>query len=78
MVAGMVGGMLVSGMLVKRLGRHLLHIGILFIAVGTTTLALMLTGVHNASTWDLVPGLLLPARESAPCSVSSSSSSSPR
>ncbi|MGD0928737.1 MAG: MFS transporter [Streptosporangiaceae bacterium] len=47
MVAGMIGGMLVSGMLVKRLGRHLLHIGILFIAV------------HSASTWDLVPGLLL-------------------
>ena len=59
MVAGMIGGMLVSGMLVKRLGRHLLHIGILLIAAGTTTLALMLTGMHNASTWDLVPGLLL-------------------
>jgi hypothetical protein len=50
MVAGMIVGMLVSGMLVKRLGRHLLHIGILFIAVGTTTLALMLTGMHSAST----------------------------
>jgi MFS family permease len=59
MVAGMIGGMLVSGMLVKRLGRHLLHIGILLIAAGTTTLALMLTGMHDASTWDLVPGLLL-------------------
>lgn len=60
MVAGMIVGMLVSGMLVKRLGRQLLHIGILFIAAGTTALALMLTGVHGgASTWDLVPGLLL-------------------
>jgi MFS family permease len=59
MVAGMIGGMLVSGMLIKRLGRHLLHIGILFIAAGTTTLALMLTSVHSASTWHLVPGLLL-------------------
>jgi MFS family permease len=59
MVVGMIGGMLVSGALVKRLGRHLLHIGILFIAAGTTALALMLTGVHSASTWDLVPGLLL-------------------
>ena len=59
MVAGMIGGMLVSGILVKRLGRHLLHIGILFIAAGATTLALMLTGMHSASTWDLVPGLLL-------------------
>src|SRR5580692_3619289 len=51
--------MVVSGMLVKRLGRHLLHIGIVFIAAGTTTLALMLTGMQSASTWDLVPGLLL-------------------
>ena len=59
MVAGMIVGMVVSGMLVKQLGRHLLHIGILFIAAGTTALALMLTGVHSASTWDLVPGLLL-------------------
>ena len=55
----MVAGMIVSGMLVKRLGRHLLHIGILSIAAGTTTVALTLTGVHSASTWDLVPGLLL-------------------
>ena len=37
----------------------MLHIGILFIAAGTTALALMLTGVQSASTWDLVPGLLL-------------------
>jgi MFS family permease len=49
----------VSGMLVKRLGRHLLHIGILLMAAGATTLALMLSGVSSASTWDLVPGLLL-------------------
>ena len=27
--------------------------------VAATALALMLTGVHSASTWDLVPGLLL-------------------
>jgi hypothetical protein len=59
MVAGMIVGMLVSGMLIKRLGRQLLHIGIVFIAAGTTALALMLTGVHSASTWNLVPGLLL-------------------
>jgi MFS family permease len=59
MVVGMIAGMLVSGMLVERLGRHLLHIGIAFIAAGTTALALMLTGVQSASTWDLVPGLLL-------------------
>jgi EmrB/QacA subfamily drug resistance transporter len=59
MVIGMIAGMVVSGSLVDRLGRHLLHIGILFIGAGTATLALMLTGVRAASTSDLVPGLLL-------------------
>ncbi|MCW2524742.1 MAG: Drug resistance transporter, EmrB/QacA subfamily [Frankiales bacterium] len=59
MVLGMILGMVVSGLLVKQLGRHLLHIGILLIAAGTATLALMLTGVQTAATWDLVPGLLL-------------------
>ncbi len=59
MVVGMIAGMVISGMLVARLGRHLLHIGIALIAAGTATLALMLTGVQSASTWDLVPGLLL-------------------
>jgi len=59
MVIGLILGMVVSGMLVERLGRHLLHIGIMLIAAGTTVLALMLTGVQSASTWDLVPGLLL-------------------
>ena len=59
MVIGLIVGMVVSGALVKRLGRHLLHIGILLIAAGTTTLALMLTGAESASTWDLSPGLLL-------------------
>ncbi len=59
MVIGMIAGMVVSGKLVERLGRHLLHIGILLIAAGTAVLALTLTGVQSASTWDLVPGLLL-------------------
>src|SRR5580700_974493 len=59
MVIGLIAGMVVSGMLVEKLGRHLLHVGIVFIAAGTTALALMLTGVQTASTWDLVPGLLL-------------------
>ncbi len=59
MVIGLIGGMVGSGLLVKRLGRHLLHIGILLIAAGTITLALMLTGAQSASTWDLVLGLLL-------------------
>ena len=29
------------------------------IAAGAVTLALMLTGAHSASTWDLLPGLAL-------------------
>jgi EmrB/QacA subfamily drug resistance transporter len=57
MVVGMIVGMGASLALVARLGRHLLHVGIAFVAVGTVGLALMV-GDH-ASTWDLVPGLLL-------------------
>ena len=41
MILGMVGSMVA---LVKRLGRHLLHIGILLIAAGAVALALVLTG----------------------------------
>ncbi|MEV4314892.1 MFS transporter [Actinocrispum sp. NPDC049592] len=59
MVVGMVLGMVGSMVLVKRLGRHLLHIGILLIAAGAVALALVLTGARTASTWDLVPGLVL-------------------
>jgi hypothetical protein len=59
MVVGMIGGMLGSFALVSRLGRHLLHIGVLLIAVGAAALALRLTGAHTASAWDLVPGLVL-------------------
>jgi EmrB/QacA subfamily drug resistance transporter len=59
MVVGLIAGMVGSGALVGRLGRHLLHIGIALIAAGAIVLALMLTGVDNASTWDLAPGLLL-------------------
>jgi EmrB/QacA subfamily drug resistance transporter len=58
MVVGLIVGMLISGALVKRLGRHLLHIGIVLIAIGVTVMALELTGKISASTWDLVPGLL--------------------
>jgi EmrB/QacA subfamily drug resistance transporter len=57
MVVGMILGMFGSNAAVSRLGRHLLQIGILLIAVGTAGLALTLTGVRSASTWDLVPGL---------------------
>jgi EmrB/QacA subfamily drug resistance transporter len=59
MILGMVIGMVVSGTLVKRLGRHLLHIGIALISLGTAAVAVVLTGMHSASSWDLVPGLVL-------------------
>jgi EmrB/QacA subfamily drug resistance transporter len=57
MVVGMILGMIGSNAAVSRLGRHLLHIGILLIAAGTAGLALTLIGARTASTWDLVPGL---------------------
>jgi MFS family permease len=59
MVVGMILGMVGSLAAVTRLGRHLLHIGILLIAAGAAALALSLSGAHAASTWDLVPGLFL-------------------
>jgi EmrB/QacA subfamily drug resistance transporter len=57
MVIGMIIGMTASFALVNRLGRHLLHIGIVLLAAGSAGVALTLTGAHSASTWDLVPGL---------------------
>ena len=59
MVVGMILGMVGSLALVRRLGRHLLHLGILLIAAGAAALALSVTGAQAASTWDLVPGLFL-------------------
>ena len=59
MVLGLIIGMLASSALVNRLGRYLLQIGILLVSAGAAALALTLTGAHSASTWDLVPGLLL-------------------
>lgn len=59
MVVGMILGMFGSNAAVKRLGRHLLHIGIALIALGAAVLAAMLTGARTASSWDLVPGLFL-------------------
>ena len=59
MVVGMILGMLGSMAAVKRLGRHLLHIGLLLIAAGAVDLALVLAGGHAATSWDLLPGLLL-------------------
>ena len=59
MVMGMILGMFGSNAAVKRLGRHLLHIGMALIAAGAAVLAVMLTGARTASSWDLVPGLFL-------------------
>ena len=59
MIVGMIAGMVVSFALVARLGRHLLHIGIAIVAVGTVVLALTVTGARIASTLDLAPGLFL-------------------
>jgi EmrB/QacA subfamily drug resistance transporter len=59
MVVGMVLGMVGSSAVVKRVGRHLLHIGIVLIAAGTIGLLLVLTGARSVSSWDLVPGLFL-------------------
>ncbi len=59
MVVGMIVGMGVGFALVGRLGRHLLHIGILIVAAGTVVLALTVTGARSASTLDLAPGLFL-------------------
>jgi EmrB/QacA subfamily drug resistance transporter len=58
MIVGMIVGMVGSQRLAERLGRRLLHIGVVLIAAGTAGLAVTLTAEHQASTWDLVPGLL--------------------
>jgi predicted MFS family arabinose efflux permease len=59
LTAGMVVSMVVSFALVGRLGRHLLHLGIALSGAGAVALALTVSGATAASTWALVPGLLL-------------------
>jgi EmrB/QacA subfamily drug resistance transporter len=59
MVVGLICGMGTANALVKRLGRHLLHLGIAVVAAGTVVLAMTVTGMHTASTLDLAPGLFL-------------------
>ena len=59
MVIGMITGMGAGTALVKRLGRHLLLIGVAVVGAGTVVLALTVTGAQTASTWDLAPGLFL-------------------
>jgi EmrB/QacA subfamily drug resistance transporter len=59
MVVGMLVGMGASFALVNRLGRRLLQLGIVLIALGTAGLAVILTGSESASTWDLIPSLVV-------------------
>jgi EmrB/QacA subfamily drug resistance transporter len=59
MVLGMIVGMVGSTAAAKALGRRLLHIGVALITAGTVAIALIVSGAHSASTWDLVPGLAL-------------------
>jgi EmrB/QacA subfamily drug resistance transporter len=59
MTAGMVVSMVISFALVAKLGRHLLHLGIALSAAGAVVLALTVSGATAASTWALVPALLL-------------------
>ncbi len=59
MVVGMIAGMGAGMALVGRLGRHLLHLGVVVVAAGTVVLALTVTGAHVVSTLDLAPGLFL-------------------
>ena len=58
MVIGMILGMVASLALVKRMGRHVLHIGILIIIVGAVAMALALTNARSATSWDLVTSLI--------------------
>jgi EmrB/QacA subfamily drug resistance transporter len=59
MVVGMILGMGLSFALVGKLGRHLIHGGIVLVAAGTAGLALTVAGVFSASTWDLAPSLFV-------------------
>jgi EmrB/QacA subfamily drug resistance transporter len=59
MVVGMIIGMGAGTALVKRLGRHLLHLGTAILAAGAVVLALSVSGTDHASLWDLAPGLFV-------------------
>jgi len=59
MTAGMVVSMVISFALVAKLGRHLLHVGIALSGAGAAALALTVTGASGASTWAMLPALLL-------------------
>jgi EmrB/QacA subfamily drug resistance transporter len=59
MVVGMIAGMGVGFALVRRLGRHLLHLGVAVVVAGAVDLALTVAGARTASTWDLAPSLFM-------------------
>jgi EmrB/QacA subfamily drug resistance transporter len=59
MTVGMVIAMVLSFMLVGKLGRHMIHIGIALVAAGTITMALTVSGAHSVSSWELAPGLFV-------------------
>jgi EmrB/QacA subfamily drug resistance transporter len=59
MLVGMFAGMGAGFSLVGRLGRRLLHLGVVIVGAGTVVLALTVTGSRTASTLDLAPGLFL-------------------
>jgi EmrB/QacA subfamily drug resistance transporter len=57
MVVGMIVGMGVGTALVKRLGRHLLHLGTALLGASAVALALTVSGLTHASVWELAPAL---------------------
>src|ERR1700734_3576431 len=59
MVIGMIAGMGAGFALATRLGRHLIHLGVVIVVAGTVVLALAVTGAGTVSTLDLAPGLFL-------------------
>jgi EmrB/QacA subfamily drug resistance transporter len=59
MTVGMVIAMILSFVLVGKLGRHMLHIGVALVAAGTIVIALTVSGAHSVSSWELAPGLFI-------------------
>jgi EmrB/QacA subfamily drug resistance transporter len=59
MVVGLIVGMGAGTALVKRLGRHLLHLGTAVLAAGAIVLAVTMSGMDHASLWDLAPALCI-------------------
>ncbi|MHA3704390.1 MFS transporter [Jatrophihabitans sp. YIM 134969] len=59
MVVGMVLGMVLGTILAGRLGRRVLHAGLVVIGAGVAVIALTASMSSSVSSWDLVPGLVL-------------------